>query len=113
MVTGFRAAPALFATARAGTPRAARAPRGTRFRYTLSEAARVTLTIQRRRPGRRPRTVGTLRRSAGRGTNSTRFTGRIGTRALSPGRYRALIRASDSAGNRSVRKATRFRIAAR
>ena len=88
VVTGFRAAPALFATARAGTPRAARAPRGTRFRYTLSEAARVTLTIQRRRPGR-PRTVGTLRRSAGRGTNSTRFTGRIGTRALSPAPPRA------------------------
>ena len=113
LVTGFRAAPALFAIARAGTPRAARTPRGTRFRYTLSEAARVTLTIQRRRPGRRPRTVGTLRRSAKIGTNSTRFTGRIGTRALSPGRYQALIRASDSAGNRSLRTATRFRIAAR
>jgi hypothetical protein len=113
LVTGFRAAPALFAIARAGTPRAARTPRGTRFRYTLSEAARVTLTIQRMRPGRLPRTVGRLLRSAKGGTNSTRFTGKIGRRALSPGRYRALIRASDSAGNRSARKATRFRIAAR
>ncbi|HZN87612.1 MAG TPA: hypothetical protein VFB44_01420 [Thermoleophilaceae bacterium] len=102
LVSGFRAAPALFAVRR-----------GTRFRYTLSEQARVTLTIQRKLPGGRHRVVGRLRRNATSGRNSTRFTGKIRARALRPGRYRALIRASDAAGNRSVRKATRFRIAAR
>ncbi len=73
----------------------------------------MTLTIQRKLAGGRHRVVGRLRRNATSGRNSTRFTGKIRARALRPGRYRALIRASDAAGNRSVRKATRFRIAAR
>ena len=102
LVTGFRAAPALFAVRR-----------GTRFRYTLSEPARVTLTIQRRLAGGRHRLVGRLRRNATSGRNSTRFTGKIRTRALQLGRYRVLAGATDAAGNRSVRRATRFRIVAR
>lgn len=44
--------------------------------------------------------------------NSIRFTGRIGTRALRPGGYRAVVAATDSAGNRSALRSTRFRIAA-
>ena len=131
LVGGFRAAPSLFAVARAGTPVAARIARGTRFRYTLTEQARMTLKIQRALPGRRaggkcvrpgPRlvrakrctrysTVGTLTRNARAGTNRTRFTGRLGKRALRPGRYRALITATDAAGNRSARRSARFRIA--
>ena len=131
LVTGFKAAPSLFAVARAGTPLAARVPRGTRFRYTLSEDARVTTTIQRALPGRRAhgrcmrpaprlrlarrctryRAVGTLKRSATKGANSIRFTGRIGSRTLRPGRYRALITATDTAGNRSTPRTARFRVA--
>jgi hypothetical protein len=131
LVTGFKAAPSLFAVARARTPLAARVPRGTRFRYTLSEQARVTITIQRTLPGRRAggrcvrptprlrvakrctrsRTVGTLTRSATKGANSIRFTGRIGSRTLRPGRYRALITATDTAGNRSTPRPARFRVA--
>jgi hypothetical protein len=45
------------------------------------------------------------------GANSTRFTGAIGKRALVRGSYRAVIRATDLAGNRSKPQATRFRIA--
>jgi hypothetical protein len=114
LIGGFRATPALFAVARAGTPLAARLPRGTRFRYTLSEAARVTLKIQRALAGRptRYRTIGTLSRTAARGANSTRFSGRLRKRALRPGRYRVRITATDTAGNRSARQTTRFRIAA-
>jgi hypothetical protein len=113
LVGGFRATPALFAVARAGTPLAARVARGTRFRYTLSEAARVTLKIQRALPGRRGRygTVGTLKRSGAKGANRIRFSGRIGRRALRRGRYRAVIRAVDAAGNRSGRRTARFRVA--
>jgi hypothetical protein len=112
LIGRFRATPSLFAAARAATPVSARVARGTRFRYTLSEAARVTVRIQRARPGRGYVRVGTLRRSGAKGANSIRFTGRIGTRALRPGRYRALISATDAAGNRSPLSRTAFRIAA-
>jgi hypothetical protein len=121
----------VFAVAGAGTPIAARVSRGTHFRYTLSEAARVTLTIQRALAGRRKgakcvrpspqlkrakrctryHTTGTLTRAATNGANSTTFTGRIGRRALPPGTYRAIITATDAAGNRSTPTAARFRIA--
>jgi hypothetical protein len=103
----------VFAIAGAGTPVAARVAHGTRLRYTLSENARVTLKIQRALAGRRTRyrTVGTLRRSGIAGLNRTRFTGRIGRRALRPGRYRAVITATDAAANRSAPKSTPFRIA--
>ena len=131
LVNGFRAAPSVFAIAPAATPLAARLARGTRFRYTLSEDSRVTLTIQRALAGRRRggqcvrpslrlahakgctryRAVGTLSRIGKAGANSTRFSGRLGRRALRPGAYRAVIRATDNAGNRSAPRATRFRIA--
>jgi len=132
LVSGFRAAPSLFALARVATAQAARVPRGTHFRYTLSEQARVTLTIQRALGGRRAghkcvaptpglqrakrctryRTIGGLSRLANSGANSTRFSGRLGKRALLTGRYRAVIRATDAAGNRSASRAARFRVAA-
>jgi hypothetical protein len=113
LISGFRATPTLFAIGRASTPRAAGAHRGTRFRYTLSEPARVSLKIQRRLRGRRARfrTVATLTRSGKAGVNRIRFTGRVGRRALRAGRYRARITATDTAGNRSAPRATRFRIA--
>jgi hypothetical protein len=89
--------------------RATRAPRGTRFRYTLSEPAGITLTIKRVRSGRR---VGMLRRIGAKGANSIRFSGRIGKRALRPGRYRAVIAATDVAGNHSALRKLAFRIVA-
>ena len=132
-VNGFRASPSLFAVAHARTPLAARVPRGTRFRYTLSEDARVTTTIKRALPGRRAggrclrprprlrrakrctryRTAGTLKRSGTKGANAIRFTGRIGGRTLRPGRYRALITATDTAGNGSTPRTAGFRVARR
>jgi hypothetical protein len=133
LISGFRAAPSRFAVARARTPLAARLARGTRFRYSLSEPARVTIKIQRALAGRRAgdkcvrptlklrragrctlyQTVGTLSRTAKSGANSTRFSGRIGKRALQAGRYRAVIRATDAAGNRSARHMARFRVPSR
>jgi hypothetical protein len=35
------------------------------------------------------------------GANKTKFTGRLGKRALSPGRYALLVTAQDAAGNTS------------
>jgi hypothetical protein len=87
--------------------------RKTRFRYTLSEAARVRITIQRVIRGRhtRYRTVGTITRTARAGANSTVFTGTIGKRRLRSGRYRAIALATDAAQNRSAPKRAAFRIA--
>jgi len=93
--------------------RATRTHHRTRFRYTLSERARVSLKIQRRLHGRqaRYRTVARLSRSGTAGRNLTRFSGRIAKRALRPGRYRVRITAIDAAGNRSAPRSARFRIA--
>jgi hypothetical protein len=105
-------------------PRAARKVRtGTTIRLRLSEAARLRLTFARVRPGRRVRgrCRKQTRRNRGRprcrrytrvrgaisppgrqGANRIRFQGRLNRRrGLRPGRYRLVVRATDSAGNRS------------
>jgi hypothetical protein len=131
LVTGFKADPAIFAVSRTRRAIAAHVHVGTRLRYSLSEAAQVSVTIQRALAGRRAggkcvrptrqlrrakpctryHTSGTLASSAKAGANSTRFSGRLGGRALRPGSYRAVIGATDADGNRSTPLATRFRIA--
>jgi hypothetical protein len=80
------------------------------FRYSLSEAARVLFTIERVLPGRkfgRPRRFAV---SALAGLNVTRFSGRIGGRALAPGRYRLILLATDATGRRSAPKRLTFQV---
>jgi DNA-binding beta-propeller fold protein YncE len=100
---------------------ARKAPLGTRFRFTLSAAASLQITITRSAPGlRRGRsclapsarlrrahakrcsralTVGRLTRSnEPKGADSVAFSGRIGHRALSPRAYHAVLSASDIGG---------------
>jgi hypothetical protein len=112
-VTRFTMTNSVFApmAARAATTRG-KPKRGTTFRYTLSEAARVTITIQRKLRGRRTRyrRVGRLRAQKQAGRRSTRFSGRLRGRALRPGRYRASIVAADALGARSSARRLRFRI---
>lgn len=84
----------------------------TTFRYVLSEAATVTVTVQRvLRRGRlaalRPR----LTRAAPAGGNTLRIRERVGRSRLRPGRYRAVFTAVDAGGNRSAKAAVRFRVA--
>jgi hypothetical protein len=110
--------------------RRARPKKGSAFRFALSEDARVTITIARRRPGRKVgrRCVkptrknrrrkrcnrfvrrGVLNRNSTAGRNNVPFSGRIGSRALKPGRYRATIVATDAGGNVSVPVRISFRI---
>jgi hypothetical protein len=112
---------------------AKRAPVGTRFVYRLSEAATVTIAIERRAAGRRlgGRCVKPKRRNRDRrrcarwvrrgrlvtrasaGRNSTPFSGRLKRRALRSGRHRARLLAVDAAGNRSQERRVSFRIVAR
>jgi hypothetical protein len=134
LVTGFKAHPKLFALGPAGTPLLAKARRGTSFRYVLSEAATTAIAIERTLPGRRlgkrckkpsPKNKskrpctryakqGTLtRRNQAAGKQTVKFSGRLGRRALRPGAYRATIRATDAAGNRSKPKTATFKIVKR
>ncbi|MDQ3933997.1 MAG: hypothetical protein M3340_05130, partial [Actinomycetota bacterium] len=107
--------------------------RGTVFAYSLSEPAKVTIEINRLRPGRVsggvcrrpsrklarkpactiPVPVGVLRHNAAAGRNRFAFTGRIGRRPLLPGRYRATATAVDGAGNESHAANAAFRVVAR
>lgn len=107
---------------RVGSPGAARAPRGTRFVYTLSASAKVTITIERRaagrrkgrrcvkpRPGLRKRCTRYVRKGAlsvqsAAGQSSVPFSGRIRRRALSPGRYQARLVAVNAAGRSKQRR---------
>jgi acid phosphatase type 7 len=106
---------------------------GTRFRYRLSEAASVTVTLRRKSVGRkvggkcrsrtranrrhsaciRYRRVGHLRQRGAAGRNKKRFSGWLGERRLHTGKYRARFVAVDAAGNRSRSKAVSFTIVAR
>jgi hypothetical protein len=130
-ISAFKIAPPSFAVGRSATPVSARAKRGATFSYRLSEPATATITISRPSPGRRSHgkckapsrklrhakkcirfvKVGTLtRKSQPAATNHVKFSGRIGRRALRPGKYRASITATDPAGNRSKAKQLTFKI---
>jgi hypothetical protein len=87
----------------------AKVKHGTTFRYRLSEAARVVFTIQRRK-GKRFVQAKRFAKQSKAGANSKRFSGRIGKRALKPGRYRATLVATDAAGNRSKAKRLTFKV---
>jgi hypothetical protein len=108
--------------------------KGTTFRIRLNEPATVRIAIQQRAAGRRAKgrcrkpsrklrkakrctrfvKKGTLtRRNLPAGRTNVKFSGRIGKKALKPGRYRALITATDAAGNRSKPKQLKFRVVRR
>ncbi|MEA2444555.1 MAG: hypothetical protein QOJ12_1847 [Thermoleophilales bacterium] len=124
---------AVDATAVGETLVAARAKRGTTFAYTLSEAARVLFRIEQKQPGRVARgkcakpsrrnrggrrctrlvARGTFAQDAAAGANTKVFSGKLGRRALRPGRYRATMSAADAAGNVSQVRRLNFRIVRR
>jgi hypothetical protein len=85
----------------------------TRFRFTLTEAARMRIGVQRvigTGTRTRYRAVATITRAGAAGRNSTAFSRKVGRRVLRPGRYRAVARATDAAGNRSAFRRAAFRI---
>ena len=92
--------------------------RGTRIRYSLSEAATTRFRIERkrtvRRGGRRIARFVKLRGSFSHrdraGANSVRFRGKLRGRALKPGRYRLVAVARDAAGASSSTRRAAFRI---
>jgi DNA-binding beta-propeller fold protein YncE len=109
-ISGFRLTPKRFNAA----------PKGrSSFRFRLSEAATVTIGVDRVRRGRKASKrfvqAGRPLRFQARpaGANKIAFKGKLSGRALKPGSYRATIRATDAAGNRSAPKFTRFTILTR
>ena len=128
----FTVAPRLFRVAAAPTAlRARRTPAGTVFRFRSSAPGSAVIRIQRARRGRRvgtrcvaPRPAlarrkrctrfsrsGSLARRAAAGLNTVRFSGRLGTRALRPGRYRATVVVTAAAGLASAPRSVFFRVA--
>jgi hypothetical protein len=109
---------------------ATRVPRGTTFRFALSEPARVRISFARKTAGRRvggrclaatrarrsrPKctryvAVGSISASRVAGRGTLKFSGRIGGRALKPGSYRASLTAADAAGQRSAVRTVQLRV---
>jgi hypothetical protein len=81
---------------------------GTRFTYSLSEPARVTIAISRGRSG----SLATLKANGKQGPQSIAFSGRGRKGPLAPGSYTARIVAKDAAGQISPARTAGFRIVA-
>jgi hypothetical protein len=136
-ISGVGETNATFAVGSSSTPLTAQAAakrhkRGTVFRFTLDQAATVTIAIRRKTPGRRvgrtcrpnshklrhkrPCTrlvkVAALTRTGHAGINTVAFTGRIRGKALKPGHYQAAFTAVDAAGV-SAPKTLSFKIVRR
>lgn len=111
-ITGLKLSRSRFAVSSRKTALAAGTRRGTRFSFRLSENADVSIVIERRGTKRpvRYRRVGTLKRHSSAGSRRVDFSGRLGKRALCPGRYRAVVTARDAAGNRSRAYRVAFKI---
>jgi hypothetical protein len=103
---------------------------GTTVRLSLSEAAKLSLTVERLTKGRRKgarcspsartgrrctivKRSGVLTRSLASGAGKVPFSGRLGRRKLAVGTYRMTLVATDGAGNRSAKKSLSFSIVAR
>jgi hypothetical protein len=130
VISGLKASPATFHVSSKSTAVSAKkkkVPKGTKIRFTLSEAAKVSLKIERRSTGHRKgkkclakrrtgkrcaiyTSKGTLRRSGRSGSNSVAFSGRIGKKKLPKGSYRITATATDAAGNKSRKKTATFKV---
>jgi Ca2+-binding RTX toxin-like protein len=91
-----------------------RVRRSVTIRFALSEAAKITLRVERRvrRRGvtRYVRVSGSIRRQAVAGANRVRFNGRLAGKRLRVGRYRLVLVAVDAAGNRTPPKRVGLRV---
>jgi hypothetical protein len=91
-----------------GTLRVKGAKRGFRVSYTLSEAARVTFRVERKKGTRYRRVRGRISKSGRAGANSFRWNGRLKGKHLRPGRYRLVAVAADASNERSAPVRAKF-----
>jgi hypothetical protein len=131
-ISSARATPRKFAVIRGGpaeTPVAASSvAQGTTFRFDLTDFATVTYSIERQFRGelkngvckkrKRPKKhkcrgfarVGAFASPGQPGANSHSFSGRIGKKSLSPGKYQAILTAKDAAGSVSEPATVSFKV---
>lgn len=106
---------------------------GTTLRFTSSEAATLSLVIERAKPGRTVKSKGktvckavkravkrgrctlyagaqTLTRTIAAGPGTVALSGRIGTKRMAPGSYRITLIARDAAGNASAQAQRTFTV---
>ena len=112
---------------------------GTTFTFNTSEAGKAVLSFQKRVKGLKvkkggklrcvPKTkklvrklrpklprckawkkIGKITKNVGAGPNKIVFSGRLAGRKLGPGKYRALLKITDTAGNVSSTETLRFRV---
>lgn len=128
----FRVGKGRTATSAAAKPR--RAPEGTTIRLRSTQAGtlriviaraaagrrvgatcrRPTRALQRRKACTRFTDAGTLSRARiSAGATSVRFTGRIGAKALKPGRHRITVTVTGASGARSAPRTATFTVVAR
>jgi hypothetical protein len=119
----FGSGPSVIASARKK-----KTPKGSRVSYTLAEDATVKFKVERATKGRRKgkkcvakrkkgkrctiykRIKGSFTHAGRKGSNSFRFSGRVGGKKLRPARYRLAAVATDTAGNRGKAVRRSFRI---
>jgi hypothetical protein len=110
-LTKLQMSPRRFAVAHKRKARGTRLD-GSRITWKLSKAANVRLSFQRLggpKKHRRFISVGTIKRSAKKGTGTVRFTGRFGRKLLSPHAYR-LVATATKGRERSGPKHVAFRV---
>jgi hypothetical protein len=84
--------------------------RSTVLDYRLTEAAKVTIHVEKRKRGRWVELRGKLTDQGAIGNNEVTIRRRFGGRWLAPGGYRLELVAKDAAGNKSAVKRIGFRI---
>jgi Thrombospondin type 3 repeat len=130
VISSFVVSPQSFVAANTGPSIGAAATVGTHVFYKLSEAARVTLTVERKGTGAKKKgkcvrgharhgqkrctlytlVAGKIVRDDSAGVTSFRFMGRLKGKQLKPGAYRLVASARDASGNTSKTVRHAFKI---
>ena len=106
-ISGVRLSATRFKAARRG---ATFARTGATLTFNVSEAAAVSVTVERKKRGRFKAMRGADLGAVQAGRTRRRFTGRLAGKALKPASYRLRLGAVDTAGNRSATKTVAFKI---
>jgi hypothetical protein len=110
LVTGLRLSPSWFRARPAKPSSSARRVRsGSKLSFQLSQAAVVTVTVQRAKSSKWIR-VGSFKLKRGAGTTKVTFDGWVAHKALRSGSYRMRVVARNQAGLRSKPALVKFRI---
>jgi hypothetical protein len=83
---------------------------GTTFRYEVSEAATVRFKIERKEGVRFEKLGGRFQVAKQAGSYKLEWNGKLHGKPLAPGKYRAVVVATDEEGRRSAPKTEGFRV---